>query len=107
MLCDADLELRSDVSAYDCVSLSEDQSNLVGLAALRVSNAAKLRRRKSLLPIVSQAPIRDSARLVVQRASDRARQVQVAGLPTIVLSPALMPIISKLYSHECICAYTY
>ena len=102
MLCDAELELRSDGSAYDCVSLSEDQSSLVGLAALRVSNAAKLRRRKSLLPIVSQAAIKGSAMLVVQRASDRARQVQVAGMPTTALNQALMPIIHKLYSHECI-----
>ena len=104
VLGDVELEQRSDGSTYESVTLSEVQASFVGLAELRVSNAAKLRRRKSPLPIVSQAPVKDSAMLVVRRASDRARQVQVAGMPT--MSQALTPIIRKLYSHECICACT-
>ena len=55
----------------------EEATTPAGLAELRVSTAAKLRRMKSPLTLSPQAPIKGAAMLVVQHTSDRAQQVQV------------------------------
>jgi len=72
----AETEQLSEGSAYDGGCTTE-VTTPAGLAELRVSTAAKLRRMKSPLTLSSQAPIKGAAMLVVQRTSDRAQQVEV------------------------------
>jgi len=73
----AETEQLSEGSAYDGGCRTEALTTPAGLAELRVSTAAKLRRMKSPLTLSSQAPIKGAAMLVVQRTSDRAQQVEV------------------------------
>jgi len=73
----AETEQLSEGSAYDGGCRTEALTTPAGLAELRVSTAAKLRRMKSPLTFSSQAPIKGAAMLVVQRTSDRAQQVEV------------------------------
>ncbi|DBA75134.1 TPA: hypothetical protein ACH3X1_010455 [Trebouxia sp. C0004] len=70
------LSESGDGSACDGGCSTEVLTNPAGLAELRVSTAAKLRRMKSPLTLSSQAPVKDAAMLVVQRTSDRAQQVE-------------------------------
>ncbi len=76
MLNAAETEQLSEGSAYDGGGTAE-VTTPAGLAELRVSTAAKLRRLKSPVALSSQAPIKGAAMLVVQRTSERAQQVEV------------------------------
>jgi len=75
--CVVNAEQLSEGSAHDGGCSTEVLTSPAGLAELRVSTAAKLRRMKSPLTLSSQAPIKGAAMLVVHRTSDRAQQVEV------------------------------
>ena len=75
--CDAELEVASTSGDRWDSWGSDGQASLVGLARLRTTNAAKVRRKRSPVGCAPCTAVKPAALLVVQRASDRAQQVQV------------------------------